>query len=45
LALPFAVCWSTMKQSSRASKEALEEMTEPLLEAVHQVKQEQVTRL
>jgi murein biosynthesis integral membrane protein MurJ len=45
MALPFAVCWTTVKQSSRASKEALDEMTAPLLEAVQQVKQEQVTRL
>jgi putative peptidoglycan lipid II flippase len=45
MALPFAVCWSTMKQSSRTNKEILDEMTEPLLEAVQQSKQEQVTRL
>jgi murein biosynthesis integral membrane protein MurJ len=45
MALPFAVCWSTTKQSSWANKKALDEDTEPQLMAVQQAKQEQVTRL
>ena len=45
MALPFAVCWSTAKQSSRTNKETLDEVTELRVEAVQQAKQEQVTRL
>ncbi len=36
MALPFALCWSTTKQSSRTNKEALDEETEPRVEAVQQ---------
>jgi len=42
MALPFAVCWSTTKQSSRTNKEALDEATESRVESVQQAKQEQV---
>ncbi len=45
MALPFAVCWSTTKQSSRTNKEALDEALEPRMEAVQQTKEEQVTRV
>jgi len=45
MALPFAICWSTTKQSSRTDKEALDEVMEPRVEAVQQAKQEQITRL
>ncbi len=45
IALPFAVCWSTTKQSSRTNKEALDEVREPRVEAEQQAKQEQVARL
>ncbi len=45
MALPFAVCWSTTKQSSRTNKEVLDVVTESRVEAVQQAKQEQVTRL
>jgi len=41
MALPFALCWSTMKQSSKTNKEALGEGVEPGMEAVEQVRQEQ----
>jgi len=45
MALPFALCWSTTKQSSRTNKEALDEVTEPRVVAVQRAKQEQITRL
>ncbi len=45
MALPFALCWSMTKQSSRINKEALDEVTEPGVEAVQQAKQEQVAPL
>jgi len=45
MALPFAICWSTTKQSSRIDNEALDEVMEPRVEAVQQAKQEQITRL
>ncbi len=45
MALPFALCWSTMKQSTRTNKEALDEVTEPRVKAVQRAKQEQVPHL
>jgi murein biosynthesis integral membrane protein MurJ len=45
MALPFALCWSTTKQSSRTDKGALDEVTEPRVEAVEQAEQELITRL
>ena len=38
VALPFALCWSTRKQPSRAAKEALDEALESGVEAVQQAK-------
>lgn len=45
IAFPFAVCWSTAKQSSRTNNKVYDEMTQPLLEAVQQTKQRLVTHL
>src|SRR5262249_45383512 len=45
MALPFALCWSTTKRSSRTDGETFDEVTGPRVGAVQQAKQEQVTRL
>jgi O-antigen ligase len=42
VALPFALCWSTTKQSPRAAREALDEALEPGMKAVQQAKHEQL---
>lgn len=39
MALPFALCWSSMKQSSKTNKEALDEVTMPRVEVVSQAEE------
>jgi O-antigen ligase len=45
MALPFALCWSTTRQSSRTHKEVADEVMEPAVEAVPEAKKELVARL